>query len=203
MKLLHIDSSILGPNSASRQLSSDIVAGFKAKHSSISVVYRDLVADPLAHLTGEVLAAASGAPVEQDSSAQRDVAQGNDVLEKVLDADIVVIGAALYNFTIASQLKAWVDRIAIAGKTFRYTEAGPEGLLGSKKFVVAVTRGGQYAPNSPAASLEHAESYLRGLFGFLGVTDLHFVVAEGLAVGPEQRSEALASAAQHISQLTA
>jgi len=199
--LLHIDSSILGQNSTSRQVSADIVAKFKAIDPAISVKYRDLAANPVPHLSGAYLAAASGAAGGHDVALQHDLALSSDVLDEFLSANIVVIGVALYNFTIPSQLKAWVDRIAVNGKTFRYTEAGPQGLVGDKKVVLAVARGGYYGPGSPAAAWEHAESYLRAIFGFIGVTDLQVVVAEGLNVGPEQRTQALASAAQQIAAL--
>jgi len=125
------------------------------------------------------------------------------VLDAFLDADIVVIGAPMYNFGIPSQLKAWIDRIAVAGKTFRYGPNGPEGLTGNKRVIVAVSRGGLYGPGTPAAAFEHVESYLRAVFGFIGVTDLQIVVAEGLAIGPEQRAEAMQAAVKTVSQLRA
>lgn len=199
--LLHIDSSILGQNSASRQLSAGIVAKFKAAHPTLSLTYRDLAAAPIPHLSGAYLAAANGASNGNDSALQHDVSLSSAVLDEFLAADVVVVGVALYNFTIPSQLKAWVDRIAVNGKTFRYTETGPQGLAGGKKVVLAVARGGYYGPGSHAEAWEHAESYLRVIFGFVGVTDLQVVIAEGLNVGPEQRTQALASAAQEIAAL--
>jgi len=124
-------------------------------------------------------------------------------LDEFLAADIVVIGAPMYNFGIPSQLKAWIDRIAVAGKTFRYTASGPEGLSGNKRVIIATSRGGFYGAGTPAAAVEHAESYLRSVFGLLGVTDLTFVVAEGLAIGPEQRDKAMQGALQTITKLSA
>src|SRR5580704_1002186 len=118
MKLLHIDSSILGGNSASRQLSAAIVDRLTKATPGLDVVYRDLVAEPLSHLSGEHLAAAQGA-VPESPAIQKDIAASQAVLNEFLGADIVVIGAPMYNFTIPSQLKAWIDRIAVAGKTFR------------------------------------------------------------------------------------
>jgi FMN-dependent NADH-azoreductase len=109
----------------------------------------------------------------------------------------------MYNFGVASQLKAWIDRIAVAGKTFRYTEKGPEGLAGGKKAIVASSRGGFYGPGSPAASLEHQESYLRGVFGFLGITDVTFVRAEGVALGTEARDKAIEAARAEVTKLAA
>jgi FMN-dependent NADH-azoreductase len=202
MNLLHIDSSILGLTSASRQLSSDIVTKLKAGEPGVTVKYRDLAANPVPHLSGSYLAAASGVAGEPDSAVKHDLALGGEVLDEFLAANIVVIGVALYNFTISSQLKAWVDRIVVNGKTFQYTASGPQGLAGGKKVILAVARGGYYGPGSPAEALEHAETYLRGTLGFIGVTDLHVVVAEGLSVGPEERAHALASAAQQIAALS-
>ena len=110
------------------------------------------------------------------------------VLEEFLRADVIVIGAPLYNFSLPSQLKAWIDRITIKGRTFRYTAQGPQGLAGGKRVIVAIARGGVYAPD---AGTEFAESYLRFLFNFLGITDLTFVRAEGLNVSPEAREQSL------------
>jgi FMN-dependent NADH-azoreductase len=175
MKLLHLDSSILGENSVSRAVSAAVVAQLKSAHPGVDETYRDLVADPLPHLTLEALADPA-------------------VVDQFLAADVVVIGAGMYNFGLPSQLKAWIDRILIAGKTFRYTESGPQGLAGGKRVIVALSRGGVYGAGSAAESMEHAETYLRGAFGFIGVTDLEFIIAEGIALGPEQRATALAGA---------
>jgi FMN-dependent NADH-azoreductase len=200
-KLLHIDSSVLGPHSVSRQLSAAIVDRLRQTTPTLEIAYRDLTAAPLAHLSGTHLAAAQGAPA--DPVVQQEVAAGEAVLEEFLTADIVVLGAPMYNFSIPSQLKAWIDRILIAGKTFRYSPQGPEGLAGHKRVIVALSRGGYYGPGTPAAALEHLESYLRGIFGFMGVTDLEFIAADGLKVGPEHREKALASALDAVSQLRA
>jgi FMN-dependent NADH-azoreductase len=200
MKLLHIDSSILGGNSASRQLSAAIAGQLAEATPGLDVVYRDLAADPLSHLSGEHFAARQGA-VPESPAIQKDIAASEAVLDEFLGADIVVIGAPMYNFGIPSQLKAWIDRIAVAGKTFRYGAAGPEGLAGGKRVIVVVSRGGLYGPGMPTAAFEHVESYLRGVFGFLGVTDLEIVVAEGLAIGPEQRAAAMQGALKAVSQL--
>jgi FMN-dependent NADH-azoreductase len=200
MKLLHLDSSILGGNSASRKLSAAIVDQFTKATPGLDIVSRDLALQPLSHLSGEHLAAAQGA-VPESPAIQKDVAASQAALEEFLAADIVVIGAPMYNFGIPSQLKAWIDRIAVAGKTFRYTANGPEGLAGNKRVIVAVSRGGLYSAGMPAAAFEHVESYLRGVFGFLGVTDLEIVVAEGLQIGPEQREKAMQGALQIVTDL--
>ena len=159
----------------------------------LQVTYRDLAAQPLPHLSGAHLAAAQGASPET-KSVQEDVAQSQAVLDEFLAADIVVIGAPMYNFSVSSQLKAWIDRIAVAGKTFRYGPNGAEGLLGGKRIIIAISRGGLYGPGAPAAAFEHLQTYLQGVFGFLGVTDLEFVIAEGVMMGPEAREKAVSAA---------
>ncbi|RFB79057.1 FMN-dependent NADH-azoreductase [Methylovirgula sp. 4M-Z18] len=202
MKLLHIDSSILGEGSVSRLLTSEIVAAQKKQHPGVQVISRDLAAAPVGHLSGAHLAAAQGATPEA-ADLQKDVAAGQAALDEFLAADIVVIGAPMYNFGVPSQLKAWIDRIAVAGKTFRYTEKGPEGLAGDKKVIIASSRGGFYGADTPAAALDHQENYLRGLFGFLGVKDITFVRAEGIATGPDQRTKAIEEAKTYIAKIAA
>jgi FMN-dependent NADH-azoreductase len=202
MKLLHIDSSILGGNSVSRTLSKATVERLRAETPDLEVTYHDLAADPIGHLTGTYLAGQS-AETQHDQALQEDLALGGRVLEEFLAADVVVIGVALYNFTIPSQLKTWIDRICVAGKTFRYTESGPEGLAGGKRVILTISRGGFYGEGTPSASFEHAETYLRSVFTFIGVTDLEVVLAEGVAVGPEQREKATNEALAAISGLKA
>lgn len=224
MKLLHIDSSISGAESVSRQLSANIVTRFKETLPGLGVSYRDLAADPVPHQSpatrfaklkalyeagaldgkiGEVVAAAmrGGAPV--DASAQDEVAETNAALDEFLAADIVVIGAPMYNFGIPSQLKAWIDCLAAPGKTFSYTATGVEGLAGSKRVIVASSRGGFYSAPSPMAFMDHQETFLTSFFGFIGVTDITFVRAEGVNQGPEQRQRALESALAEIAVLKA
>jgi len=197
MKLLHIDSSILAEGSVSRQLTAQLVAAARATHDDVQLTYRDLVAQPLGHLTGAHLAAAQSAKPES-ATLHQDMEAGQRDLATFLAADVVVVGAPMYNFGISSQLKAWIDRIAVAGKTFRYTDKGPEGLAGEKKVFVVSARGGFYGNGTPAAFLDHQETYLRGLFGFLGITDITFIRAEGLAVGDDQRRKALKNARVEI-----
>jgi len=174
MKLLHIDSSVLGPHSVSRQVSAAIVDRLRQATPGLEVVYRDLTSTPLAHLSGSHLA-----------------------------ADIVVLGAPMYNFTIPSQLKAWIDRILVAGKTFKYGAQGAEGLAGNKRVIIAISRGGFYGAGTPAAVGEHLETYLRWVFGFIGVTNPEFISADGIQIGPEHREKALAGALQAATNLHA
>jgi FMN-dependent NADH-azoreductase len=202
MKLLHVDASVLGPNSVSRQVSAAIVERLRAQSPGLEIVNRDLAADPLSHLSGEHLAVASGAG-SGSVAVQNDVAAGQAALDEFLAADIVVNGAPMYNFTIPTQLKAWIDRILIAGKTFRYSAAGPEGLAGDKRVIIAISRGGFYGPGAPSAAAEHLETYLRTVFGFIGVTNLEFIVAEGIQIGPEYREKALVGALERATQLQA
>ena len=202
MKLLHVDASILGANSASRRLSAAAVERLNKATPGLEIVYRDLAAEPLSHLTGEHLAAAHGA-VPESPTVQKDIAASQTALADFLAADIIVIGAPMYNFTIPSQLKAWIDRIVIAGKTFRYGPNGAEGLAGNKRVVIAISRGGLYGPGAPAAAFEHLETYLRAVFGFIGVTNLEIIVAEGLQIGPEQREKSMLGALQSAAALRA
>ena len=174
MTILHIDSSITGDNSASRAISRSILDRITASNPTAKIITRDLVANPLPHLTLDALA-------------------DTKVLDEFLAADTVVIGAPMYNFTLPTQLKAWLDRILIAGRTFRYTAHGPEGLAGGKRVIIGLARGGMYDDGSPAASLEHLESYLRGVFNFIGI-DPEFVAADGLAISPEQRDVSIRQA---------
>ena len=180
MKLLHIDSSALGANSVTRDLSAAVVARWQAAIPGLSVQYRDLDANPVPHLTGGSLA---GANAEEAADAAA-------IMEQFLAADVIVLGVPMYNFGIPSTLKAWIDRIAVAGKTFRYTENGPEGLAGGKKVIVASGRGGLHT----GAPSDFQEPYLSFVLGFLGITDVEFVRAEGVAYSPEHRTNAIAGA---------
>ncbi|MBR0930065.1 NAD(P)H-dependent oxidoreductase [Bradyrhizobium diazoefficiens] len=201
MKLLHLDSSVLGPHSVSRQVSAAIVDRLRQATPSLEVVYRDLTQTPLAHLSGSHLAAAQGAPAPAELGP--DLAASAAALDEFLAADIVVIGAPMYNFTIPSQLKAWIDRVLVAGKTFKYDANGPQGLAGAKRVIVAISRGGYYGAGSPAAALEHLETYLRGVFGFMGIQTPEFIIADGIQVGPEHREKSLAIALQAATSLRA
>lgn len=202
MKLLHIDASILGDHSVSRQLSAAAVERLRQTTANLTITYRDLGIAPLSHLSGAHLAAGQGVAPE-NPAVQDDIAAGAAVLEEFLAADIVVIGAPMYNFTIPSQLKTWIDRILVAGKTFKYSEKGPEGLAGGKRVILTISRGGFYGAGSPAASAEHLETYLRTVFGFIGIPNPEIIVAEGILVGPEQREKALTGALQAATGLQA
>lgn len=174
MTILQIDSSITGEGSVTRQLTASIVARLASADPAAKIIHHDLAAQPLPHLTLGDLA-------------------DHTLVDEFLAADTVVIGAPMYNFTLPTQLKAWIDRLLIAGRTFRYTAEGPEGLAGGKRVIIALARGGFYEAGSPAAAVEHLETYLRAAFGFIGITP-EFVIADGIAIGPEQRETSLAAA---------
>jgi FMN-dependent NADH-azoreductase len=201
MKLLHLDSSVLGPHSVSRQVSAAIVDRLRQATPGLDVSYRDLTTTPLLHLSGLHLAASQGAA--PDAVLQPDIAAGQAVLDEFLTADIVVIGAPMYNFTIPSQLKAWIDRILVAGKTFKYAPEGVQGLAGNKRVIVALSRGGYYGAGTPMAALEHLETYLRSVLAFIGITNPEFISADGIQVGPEHREKAIAGALEAASRLNA
>jgi FMN-dependent NADH-azoreductase len=185
MKLLHLDSSIMGEGSASRAISAAVVERLREADPGLEVTYRDLAAEPIPHMTLEAfLALDSGADVQQ-----------------FLDADIVVIGAGFYNFSIPSQLKAWVDRIAVKGKTFAYGENGPVGLAAGKRVIIALARGNVYGEGSPYAAYEHAETLLRSIFSFIGA-DVEVIVAEGLGRGEEARRAAIEGALVQARQMS-
>jgi FMN-dependent NADH-azoreductase len=181
--ILHIDASINGENSASRAISRSVVDQLTLERGGADVVYRDLAAAPLPHLTLDAFA-------------------DTKVLDEFLASDTIVIGAPMYNFTLPTQLKAWIDRIVIAGTTFRYTENGPEGLAKGKRVIIALTRGGFYSQGSPAAALEHLETYLAGIFTFIGI-EPEFVTADGLSVSAEQREESISQALGETVRLAA
>jgi len=204
MKLLHIDSSVLAANSVSRQLTARLVEQWQAAHPGTVVEYLDLAEDAPTHLSMESLGFRLGPDAEGLTPVQQ---QENAISERLvsqfLAADVVVVGAPMYNFSVPSQLKAWVDRVAQVGRTFKYTETGPQGLAGGKTVIVASTRGGVYSRNPALASLDHQESYLKTVFGFLGVTDVRFVRAEGVAMGEAAKKEALDAAVVTIDALAA
>lgn len=186
MKLIHIDSSALGANSVSRELGRTVVAHCEKLRPDVQLEYRDLDADPLPHLNGATLAKADAAAA----------AESERVLQQFLDSDVVVIGVPMYNFGIPSTLKAWIDRIAVAGRTFRYTDRGPEGLAGGKRVIVAMAAGGLHA----GQPTDFVEPYLRQVFGFLGVQDIAFIRADGVALSPQHREAAIAAAKDAIRQ---
>ncbi|AVE04806.1 FMN-dependent NADH-azoreductase [Pseudomonas sp. R11F] len=194
MKILHIDSSIMGSNSITRRLSSTIVAHLQDSHRETHVEYRDLVDDELKHLTGPIAAGFRQTEINDFTETTLQEHQLSETLVmEFLASDVLVIGAPMYNFNVSSQLKAWLDRIAQVGRTFKYTEQGPVGLSGGKRVIVVSARGGFYS-EGPLQKMDFQESYLRAFFGFLGISDIHFVRAEGVSRGQQLRDQGVEKA---------
>ncbi|GAB3498917.1 FMN-dependent NADH-azoreductase AzoR2 [Curvibacter fontanus] len=202
MKVLHIDASILSDNSVSRQLTRTIVAEWQAQHPGTTVDYLDLAAEAPSHLSAESLGFRLPATATLTDAQRRENAVSEALVSQFLAADVIVVGAPLYNFSIPSQLKAWIDRVAQVGRTFKYTETGPVGLAGGKTVIVASTRGGVYSTSEGGRAMEHQESYLQTVFGFFGISDVRVVRAEGVTMGDAQKAEALDSATLQIKAAT-
>lgn len=199
MKLLHIDSSILGEASASRQLTSEVVATLQAADPDLELTYRDLNKDVTVHLSGGTFVA-KGTPAEKRNLSQKlELELSDAILNEFLASDVIVIGAPMYNFTVPTQLKAWIDQICVAGVTFRYTEKGPEGLVKGKRVVIVSTSGGKHAGVSTGVG---HEDYLKVVFGFLGITEIEIVRADGLNYGPDAKEAGFAAARARIDNLT-
>ena len=200
MNILHIDSSASdSASSHSRRLSAELVGKLKAANPGAAVVYRDVAADPLPHVDMTIRQAwvPEG---EKDSALTATATRSKAMVDELKAADVVVIGAPMYNFTIPSTLKAWIDHVAVAGQTFQYTEAGPKGLLTGKAYL-ALSSGGVYS-QGPFAPAEHLATYLSAILGFLGLREVEIVRAEGVAYGPEQDKAAMAEAQERIKALT-
>lgn len=200
MNILHLDSGLF-EQSVSRQLSAQIAAKLEQENPQAQRVYRDLVAQPISHLDAEILFAGGLEASQRSQRQQTELDLTETLLDEVFQADLLLIGAPLYNFSLPTQLKAWIDRVAQAGRTFRYTEQGPEGLLKDKKVILASARGGVYSEGA-AAAMDHQESYLKTLLGFLGITDIQVIRAEGLNMGDASRELALKDANQAIEDLS-
>ena len=200
MNILHLDSSVTGPNSVSRPLTGDAAEKLKSDNPGATYVYRDLVKDTLRHYNAVLRSHGADAP-DQTPEQKHELETGKQILDEFLAADTVLIGAPMYNFGVPSQLKAWIDLICVAGVTFKYGANGPEGLCGGKKVIVISSRGGLYGPGSPFEPFDHQEKYLRDVFTFLGVKDITVITAEGVAYGPEKASEAVNAAKAKIAAL--
>ncbi|HSO45227.1 MAG TPA: NAD(P)H-dependent oxidoreductase, partial [Rhodoferax sp.] len=171
MKLLHVDSSILGTHSASRQLSAEIVAEWRKSRPDTTVEYLDLALNAPNHFGADAIAVKGIAQPEPTAAQHAENAVSEQLVSQFLASDVIVIGAPFYNFSIPTQLKAWIDRLAQPGRTFTYTDKGPQGLATGKTVIVASTRGGAYSTSEGGQAMEHQESYLKVVFGFFGVTD--------------------------------
>ncbi|OUM03020.1 FMN-dependent NADH-azoreductase [Variovorax sp. JS1663] len=198
MKLLHVDSSVLGTHSVSRQLTAEVVAEWGRSHPNTTVDYLDLAVDAPNHFNVDALAIKGAAQPNPTEAQVRENAVSERLVSQFLASDVIVVGAPLYNFSVPTQLKAWIDRLAQVGRTFKYTDKGPVGLAGGKTVIVVSTRGGVYSTSEGGQALEHQESYLKVVFGFFGITDVRFVRAEGVAMGDEPRAAALSAARADI-----
>lgn len=202
MKILHIDSSFNDELSVTRHLSGEVVRKLTESGNYEEVIYRDVVKDEIHHLTAKIAAGFRPVPRKEHSTEE----EGNErllsetLVKEFLDSDVVVIGAPMYNFSVPTQLKAWLDRLAQPGKTFRYTATGPEGLAGGKKIIIASARGGFYE-KTPLAGMDFQEKYLQTYFGFLGITDVVFIRAEGASRGEEIKQQEIAKARLSIDEL--
>jgi len=197
MKILHLDSSVSGAQSVSRPLSKAAAAKLVASNPGAEVTYRDLVAEPLRHYTAVLRV--HGITLDVATPEQKhELETGEKILAEFLAADVVVVGAPMYNFSIPSQLKAWIDLICVSGKTFSYSSAGPAGLCGGKKVIVLSSRGGKYGETSP---MDFQEGYLKTIFGFLGITDVTIIRAEGIGYGPDAAKAAIEGANAEIAKL--
>lgn len=203
MKLLHVDSSILGTGSVSRQLTAEVVAEWLKNYPDTTVEYLDLAMDAPSHFGADGLDIKFGAQASPTEAQRYENAVSERLLTQFLESDIVVVGAPLYNFNIPTQLKAWIDRLAQPGRTFKYTDNGSVGLVPDKTVIVVSSRGGIYSTSESGRAMEHQESYLKVIFGFFGITDLRIVRAEGTAMGEGPKAAALRSARADIAHITA
>ncbi len=200
MKILQLDSSVAGAKSISRPLTAATAARFLASNPGAEVIYRDLADEPLNHYTA-VLRVHGVTPETATPAQKLELETGEAILSEFLASDVVVIGAPMYNFSIPSQLKAWVDLVCVAGKTFSYSAAGPKGLCGDKKVILVSTRGGLYGANSPYATMDFQENYLKSVFSFIGITDVTIIRAEGIGLGPDVAKAAIEAAHAEIAKL--
>lgn len=201
-KLLHINSSVRNAGSLSRQLSGEFLDQWRAAHPNHSIIERDLAAQPLPHLDETMLGAFFTLPAERSAEQNRIVQLSEQLIAELFAADVIVIGAPMYNFSISSGLKAWIDHVARAGLTFKYTESGPLGLVTGKKVYVFTSRGGVYS-SGPGKAMDFHETYLRAVLGFIGITDLTFIHTEGVALGEGAAGEAISHTREAISELIA
>ena len=198
--LLQINASLNNHNGQSSQLANQFVAAFHERRPDAKIVVRDVAAaEPVPHLNAERFGAFI-TKAEERSAAQRAVVAYSDILiNELKQADVIVLGLPMYNFGVPSQLKAYFDHIARVGVTFKYTEKGPAGQLTGKKVYVFAARGGLYA----GTPMDTQTSYVRDFLRFLGMTDVEFVYAEGLAISPESKEVGLAKAVAEIARLAA
>ena len=198
--VLHIDSSVRHTGSLSRQLGGEFIAKWKEANPSDTIVTRDLAAAPLPHLTEQLIGAYFTPPDQRNADQAHTIKLSDTLVDELLAADTIVIGAPMYNFSVTSGLKAWIDHVARAGRTFNYGASGPEGLVTGKKVYVFIASGGVYS-QGPAAAYDHLTTYLRAALGFLGMTDITFIVAEGVGMGEDAVANAIAKGRADINAI--
>jgi len=197
--LLQLNSSLQSENGQSTRLATEFVARWQERNPGATIIVRDLNRDPVPHLTAERFQAFITRPERRTAEQQAGVAYSDALIDELKRADVIVLGLPMYNFDVPSTLKAYFDHIARAGVTFRYTGNGPVGLLSGKKVHVFATRGGNYA----GTASDTQTAYVRTFLGLLGITDVNFVYAEGLAISDAIREAALGQARQAIERLNA
>ncbi len=197
--LLHIDSSLFGDNGQSSQLARQFVQRWANGRSGARIIYRSLTQQPLPHLDETIFGSFSTPEDDRTEEQRAHVARSNRLIEELRSADLIVFGLPMYNFGVPSQLKAWMDHVARAGETFRYTENGPQGLITGKRAVIIRASGGKYA----GTDMDLQTGFVRQFLAFIGITEVEFVYAEGLAMGNGERDRALAQASEQLESLVA
>jgi FMN-dependent NADH-azoreductase len=201
-QVLHIQSSSNLASSVSRELSETFVKDYVAAHAGTSVIARDLIASPIPHLSVDLLGGMFGKPEDLTEAQKAALAVSDALVEEIEAASLIVIGVPMYNFSIPSALKAWIDHIVRSGRTFHYTASGPEGLVSGKKLVLFLASGGVYS-EGPYKPYDFQETYLRAILGFIGMTDVTVIRAEGLAMGPDAAAKAVADARAQVAAIAA
>jgi FMN-dependent NADH-azoreductase len=199
MNILHIDSSPLEGRSVSRELSARVVAGLRKRIPDATVTRRDVATDPPPHADAEIIDIVRYKKDEDLSPRQlRERALADTLIAELQTADVLVIGSPMYNYTVSTQLKAWLDRVCQSGRTFRYTPGGSVGLLApGKRAIIAISRGGNYT-NGKQNHRDFQTPYLKEILGFVGITDVAFVIAEGVNISPEERARVIERATREI-----
>lgn len=198
--ILHLNSSIRSTGSISRQLSGEFVQKLLSARPGSALIERDLATQPIPHLDEATMLAFFTPENQRTPEQATSLRLSDELIGELQRADTIVIGAPMYNFSVSSSLKSWIDHVARVGVTFRYTDKGPEGLLTGKKVVIFSARGGVYT-SGPATSMDFHETYLRGVLGFIGLTDIHFIHSEGLAMGDEAVKSAVAASQSAMAAL--
>ena len=197
-RILHLDASPRGERSTSRQLSREFIEGWKRLHPGDSVIYRDMGHNPVPHVTEAWVVGAFTPPENHPADAQAAMRASDALIDEFLAADRYVFGVPMHNFCMPSTFKAYVDQIVRVGRTFT---ADWKGLVLGKKMLVITARGGNYAPGSPVEAFDHQEPWLRTIFGFIGVTDISFIHAQGMNMGDEARAAGLKHAREQIAKM--